>query len=442
MSRKAAILKGTFILTLTGIISRIMGFLYRIFLSHTFSESGIGLYQLIFPVYALVFSLTSAGIEIALSRCVSKYLALNQKQKAQEMLYTSLILSITLSIISTLLLQKYALLIALNYLHNPDTFELLLILSYVFPFASLHSCIVGYYLGMKQTKTASVSQILEQGFRIFSVFILYKLSIICDFKFTISFAVAGIIFGEIASSLFCLHSLKKILIPLPSSHFTLKNFISCIFELLQLASPITGSRVLLNILQSIEAVSIPISLELYGLPSDEALTIYGILTGMALPCILFPSALTNSISTMLLPTVSEIQTQKEYTTLKLLIKKTITYCTFMGIICCIIFLFSGNFAGKLLFGNALAGKFIITLAWMCPFLYTNNTLISIINGIGKTFISFFINIISLSIRVFSVLKLIPLYGIYGYLLGLLFSQFFTFISSLIYLHRQSKAKVI
>ena len=69
MSRKRAIIKGTFILTLTGFATRFMGFFYRIFLSHTFGEEGVGLYQLVFPIYALCFSLTCAGIELAPLRC-------------------------------------------------------------------------------------------------------------------------------------------------------------------------------------------------------------------------------------------------------------------------------------------------------------------------------------------------------------------------------------
>ena len=44
MSRKRAIIKGTFILTITGFATRFMGFFYRIFLSHTFGEEGVGLY--------------------------------------------------------------------------------------------------------------------------------------------------------------------------------------------------------------------------------------------------------------------------------------------------------------------------------------------------------------------------------------------------------------
>ena len=67
MSRKQVLIKGTIILTLTGFATRFMGFFYRIFLSHTFGEEGVGIYQLIFPIYAMGFSLTSAGIVLRVS---------------------------------------------------------------------------------------------------------------------------------------------------------------------------------------------------------------------------------------------------------------------------------------------------------------------------------------------------------------------------------------
>ena len=72
MSRKRAIIKGTFILTITGFATRFMGFFYRIFLSHTFGEENVGLYQLTFPVFALCISFTSAGLETAISRTVAR----------------------------------------------------------------------------------------------------------------------------------------------------------------------------------------------------------------------------------------------------------------------------------------------------------------------------------------------------------------------------------
>lgn len=442
MSRKSMLIKGTFILTLTGLITRIMGFFYRIFLSYTFGESGVGLYQLIFPVYALGFSITSAGIELALSRCVSKHIALGSKKNAREMLYSSIILTTLFSLLFTLLLQKNAAFIAEKYLHNTNTAELLLILSYVFPFAAIHSCIVGYYLGLKETRVPSTSQILEQGCRIVSVFLFYALSIKLQFDFKISFAVLGLIVGEIFSSIYCLKTVsrKPFLSYVPSLSF--HQFIIHTKELLTLSFPLTASRTLLNLLQSIEAIAIPLSLQRYGLNSSDALSVYGVLTGMALPCILFPSAITNAISTMLLPTVSEMQTLNEKHSLLKIIQKTVITCTFMGVFCSVCFIFLGEYFGALLFNSTLAGKFIVTLGWMCPFLYTNTTLLSIINGIGKTIISFFINTINLTIRIICVIFIIPVYGIYGYLSGLLMSQIFVFSFCIFYLYKQFKAEVI
>ena len=48
--------RGAAVLTAAGLITRIMGFFFRIFLSHAFGEENVGLYQLIFPVYALCLS--------------------------------------------------------------------------------------------------------------------------------------------------------------------------------------------------------------------------------------------------------------------------------------------------------------------------------------------------------------------------------------------------
>ena len=138
-------------------------------------------------------------------------------------------------------------------------------------------------------------------------------------------------------------------------------------ELIKLSLPLTGNRILLNILQSIEAVSIPASLLIYGLSTSDALSTYGVLTGMALPCILFPSALTNSASTMLLPVITEAQTQKNVQRIKKMIRSSLCGCIFLGTGCLAGFFLLGPVLGRLLFHSSLAGEFIRTLSWMCPF---------------------------------------------------------------------------
>lgn len=436
MSVKRTILKGTLILTITGFATRFMGFFYRIFLSHTFGEEGVGLYQLIFPVYALCFSLTSAGIETALARCVAKRVSVGKKKEARTLLFTGMAISVSLSVIVMLLLQNYAELIAAQFLQEERCSSFLIILSYSFPFASIHSCIVGYYLGLKETKIPAFSQLIEQLVRILSVYLFYLAGIKTGTKFGISIAVGGLIAGEIASSMFCLKMITKktpYCQSLTKRITKLPEYISYAGELLLLSAPLTASRVLLNLLQSIEAVSIPLKLQLHGMTVSQSLSTYGVLTGMALPCVLFPSAITNSVSTMLLPTVAEAQTLNRRQQMKNIIQKSVCCCVLLGSLCCIFLLLGGQWIGFFIFKSRSAGDYIVTLAWMCPFLYANTTLMSIINGIGKTTLSFFINTFSLLIRIVSVFYCIPSFGIEGYLLGLLASQLAAFSLCILYL---------
>ena len=314
MSRKQALIRGTAVLTVTSLSTRFMGFFYRMFLSHTFGEENVGLYQLVFPVYALGISLSCAGMELALSRCVAREAAAGRMQKARELLKTSLIFTFFISCMISLFIRQNADTIALTFLRDSRCSSLLFLLSYTFPFASIHSCICGYSLGLKQTKIPAVSQLLEQAFRILSVIVICMYCSGQGQNISIAFAVAGLTFGEIAASFYSLHSIrqswKQISEKSRSVFLPPAAFRRHLQRLLEHALPLTASRVFLNILQSVEAVSIPVCLQYYGMPAAQSLQTYGVLTGMALPCILFPSAVTNAVSSMLLPTVAGLQEMK------------------------------------------------------------------------------------------------------------------------------------
>ena len=183
------------------------------------------------------------------------------------------------------------------------------------PFSSIHNCICGYYLGQKKTKIPAVSQLIEQLIRVGAVYVTYQIMVRNASPSSIWIAVLGIVIGESVSAMYCARYF--------ASRPHLKPTLSIIYhnrhlskDLLGMAIPLTSSRILMNLLQSIESISIPLCLQKYGYTNSEALSTYGVLTGMALPCILFPTALTNSVSTMLLPTVAEIQAEDDLLRLK------------------------------------------------------------------------------------------------------------------------------
>ena len=157
---KNNLISGTLLLTLTEILSRIIGFYYKIFLSRTIGAEGLGIYQLIFPVFALIIAVSAAGIQTAISR----YCAQCQiEQQARRYLVTGLVLSLLLSGICIAFVQTYAPWIGSVLLEDARTVSLLRLMTFSLPFACIHSCINGYYFGKKKAAIPSISQLLEIG---------------------------------------------------------------------------------------------------------------------------------------------------------------------------------------------------------------------------------------------------------------------------------------
>ena len=420
MSSKHKLFEGAMILTAAGFISRIMGFFFRIFLSHAFGEENVGLYQLVFPVYSLCLALSTAGIQTAVSRMTAEKAALGKKNEARTILGTALSLTLLISIAEILFIQQNASFIAASFLGDERCADLLMIVSYALPCAAIHSCICGYYFGLQNTGLPALSQLIEQFVRIFSVLLLFAVTQNSGRTPSIHLAAAGITAGEFVSALFAAHSLTRLGSPVRT--FFSKSLFRHLRELLSLSVPLTANRTIVTLLQSVEAASIPVCLKLYGLDASGALSLYGVLTGMALPCIQFPSAVTNSVGIVLMPAVSATSTAGNRSAVIRLLKKAVGSCFILGLSCCLFFLIFGRLIGTLLFHSETAGKFILTLAWICPFLYTNTALFSAINGYGKTGFTFLINTCGLLIRISSVFFAIPHFGIQGYLWGLLISQ--------------------
>lgn len=426
------LLTGTLLLTIAGLISRIIGFFYRIFLSQTIGAEGVGIYQLIFPLYALTFSLTVSGIQTAISRFTAQAVAASDTAGIPPKntglcndrcyLTAGLILSLFLSFLCTVFLYYFAEPLAVSFLDEPRCKVLLEILSLTVPFGAVHACINGYYYGLKKTFVPATSQLVEQIMRVGCVFVLYQICLEQHRSVTVSMAVWGLVAGEVASVLYSVSFLRRG-----------KSYGSKLLGLKQIffmSTPLCANRVLVNLLQSVEATMIPGQLKHYGYSVSEALSVYGVLTGMSMPMVLFPSVITNSVSVMLLPVIAEAQEKQEQHYIRSAVRKTCFYCLVLGFSCTLIFLLLGKWMGQVLFANELAGTFIVILGWMCPFLYLSTTLSSILNGLGKTTTTFILNITGLAIRIAFVIWGIPLFGIKAYLWGTLLSQIVMAVASI------------
>ncbi len=288
--KKRAFLTGTLLLTGTGFLCRILGFFYRIFMSRTIGAEGLGIYNMVHPVFGICFALCAGSIQTALSQ----YVASNQK-KGRAVFRTGLFISLTLSLLLALFICNTSPFIARYLLLEPRCEPYLLIMALSVPFAALHACINGYYYGMQKSHVPAFSQVAEQIIRMSAVFGIVQIMQQNGKEITVSLAVYGHLIGEMASAAFTFICLiffpparKKNGQP-ETVHTVQPGTIHTVFPthytlpLLALALPLMGNRLVLNLLASAEAIWIPNRLAAYGLSSSDAFSIYGVLTGMALP---------------------------------------------------------------------------------------------------------------------------------------------------------------
>lgn len=417
--KKHTLIAGTLLLTFTGFISRILGFFYRIYLSRTIGAEGLGIFNMMHPIFGVCFAICAGSIQTAISQIVA-----SNAPKGKSVLKTGLTISLSISVTLVLLIIKGADFLAAAILMEPRCAPMLPILALSVPFSAIHACINGYYYGIKKTGVPAFSQVFEQIVRIGSIIVIADVMAQSGKAITVSVAVFGLLIGEFASCLYTVLCFN--FFPPnteqedPSDQKT--NFNENAGPLMTMAAPLMGNRLVLNLLASAEAIWIPSRLIMFGMANSEAISIYGVLTGMALPFILFPSTITNSMAVLLLPTVAEAQSDGNETKIQNTITMSIRYSLYMGIFCIGIFTLFGSPLGESVYHNSESGFYMTVLAWLCPFLYLATTMGSILNGLGKTSTTFVHNVIAMLVRLAFVLFGIPQYGIIAYLWGILTSE--------------------
>ena len=425
MKKASPFICGTVILTLSNFLSRLIGFYNRIFLAGVIGAHQMGIYQLIFPVYLLGFAVCFQGFQIALSKITAEKKAAGNIDAARLVLRITIVLTLCLCIIFSFFVFWYAEEICSVFLHEPDCVPCLRLAVLVLPFVGVKNCIHGYCLGIGNSGVPAVSLCLEQISRVSSIFLL---SVFMMEKMPVAafLAVCGMAVGEIVSFCFTviyylLHK-KADLACVSSASFVSKH--SVFYELLSLGIPLTLNSLSMTLLLSVQSILIPMMLYRFYGNRYRSVEIYGILSGMALPFIMFPSTITNALSLMLLPKISAAKAENNPAYLRRCAILPLIFCVILGVGAFCGFFVLGPWIGNFFFHNRLCGEYLRLLSFLCPFLYCSSILSTILNGLGKTKDTLLHNSVSLVIQICFILFVIPLYGVAGYLGGLMVSSLF------------------
>ena len=207
MSRKLFI-KGTLLLTVTGLLSRLIGFFYRIFLSHTIGAHGLGIFQLVLPLQMLVMSVCASGIQTAISRLTASETASEHSGRTGDYFAAGTAFSVGVSCLFAWFLYTYADFWAVRILREPQTAALIQLLSFSIPLSTFHACVNSYYFGKKQAGFPAGTQLLEQIFRVGGCYLLYLITISQGRTVTPLIAVGANLIGESAAAFLSLFTVS------------------------------------------------------------------------------------------------------------------------------------------------------------------------------------------------------------------------------------------
>lgn len=307
---KDSFLKGALILGMAGIIVKIMGAFFRIPLGNLIGAKGMGYYQAVYPVYTLFLTLATAGFPTALAKLVSEKNAIGDYKgvhKIFKISYTVLFITGLVAFCIFFFGAKYI----VQSMHNPDAYYAMLAIAPALLFVPMMSSYRGYFQGKKEMTKIAISQISEQFFRVIlglglSYFLMSKYGP----ELGAAGAIAGATVGSIASTIYLVtiyigerkqrKAEKK-----ASQHFKDETVGRILKKLLVVAIPITIGASVMPLVGMIDSMIVIRRLTEAGFTSDQALSMFGQLTGMAMAIINLPSVITIAMSMSLVPSISE-----------------------------------------------------------------------------------------------------------------------------------------
>lgn len=370
---KNKFIKSTLILLIGGIITKLLSFVIRIYFTRNIG-SGIEIYSLIMPTYSLLITITQLGFPLAISSIIAK------GEKSGKNIASSIIpISILLNIFLILIVVLSANFLSNNLLHNKEAYYPLLACSLVLPFISIASIIRGYFFGKQQMMPHTISNIIEQLFKLFIVIIVLPKLI----KHGIIFAVTVYILISIISETI---SIIVFLLYLPKG-FTIKKEdlkpdIGTIKDVLKIGIPSVSSRIIGNIGYFFEPIILTNLLLLNGFSNEYIISNYAIYNTYVIGLLVVPTYLLGAVATALLPELSKnINNIKK---VKRIFYKVLTFSLIFGIGANIFLFFFSDEILSIVFKTTSGYTYI---KFLCPFFilyYLEAPLSIVLTAFNKT----------------------------------------------------------
>lgn len=359
--------------TLTGaaLVSRALGMIYRVLLARYLGAEGLGFYQMIFPLFVTLVTLATMGTPVALSQLVA-----DARADAGRLTATVMRMVLTAALALALAAVILARPIAMLLYHDPRFVVMLRILAPAVALAGASAVLRGYFVGRGLAKLPAGAQMTEQAIRVLILWLLLAFGLIAAVP-RLWIAAALVPVGEGASLAALALGFRRGFHPTGPRQIPRR-------EILGLSLPIMSGRLLGSLTGVVEAALIPLQLRRSGLQEGAAVAYFGKVTGMALPLILFPTALTVSLATNLVPAVARAKAAGDEALVHRLLEESLRATAYLTVPVTMILLLLGRALDDYVFHAHLSAGVFIPLVLGAFFLYFDIAQSGVLRGLGHT----------------------------------------------------------
>lgn len=403
-----SLLRTVALITIFSVITRFLGFVFRIYLSRKLGAEYLGLFQVASSVIGIMLTLVSSGLPLTTAKFVAKYEAENRQKNKSSVVGTSLVVAISLSAILCLLIfvgQK----LFTHIFADDRAIKLMVIMLPAVFFSGIYSVFRGAMWGKNDYFSVCITEFVEQVVRIaLTVIILATLSSKYDFSIGTAqcFSIACTVSAALSAIIYFKKDGKVI--------FKKGEY----QNILRSSAPITGVRVTSSFIQPLSAIIIPAQLMSIGYTSSQAMSAYGVMMGMVFPLLFIPMAVIGSLGMVLIPNIATLMSQNNYNKITSQVKNSIQTSIFCSAIFVPLYLGVGDLIGIVLYDNALSGVLLqISAIIVVPIALCNITS-SMLNALNleiKSFKNYLAGAITMFATMFLLTKTM---GINSIILGL------------------------
>lgn len=370
---------GACILFLCNFVSRALGFIYKILLVRILGSEGIGLTEMVTPVYSFALVLASLGIPLAMTRLMSSLIGQKDFANIRRIWRVSLGLLIFFGLFFSFFFLLFSdRIIRLFAIDDCILLCFKMMIPAVF-IVTVCSGYRAYFQAIKQIAVIGYAQNLEQFCRICLGILLAWYWM----PYGLEKAVAAVSFATVAGELVGL----LFLVLRHRSYTTPEKMVPTLSRrkiahyLFTVGMPVTLQRLLMSLVLMVQSILIPNLLHHSGFSTAEATALYGNFSGVAMSLVNLPGIFTSTLSTAILPAVAEINHRKDL--LRDKINQSLQLTTLVGIPVSVIFFFYGENLCDWLFHTPEAGDILRILALGSVFFYGHTILTGIMHGIGN-----------------------------------------------------------